>query len=190
MSDKIIVLVHVDDDGFEIEPVIFDLYDEEGNLKEISTNLVPSNQNRLFKPKWDFDKKEWIEGDLQYALNEQKKMTITRYNTECNQLIESGFEYNGDEFAFSLEKDQANFAQQMMVLITQPATDSVQWMTENNGVKEFTRDEFFAICQAGEAWKRSNIGSYWKLKEYISNVADMNTLSSMGSFEDAIKLVQ
>jgi len=76
-----------------------------------------------------------------------------------------------------------------MALITHFSTESVQWMTENNSVKEFTRDEFFAVCQAGEAWKRTAIGNYWKLKDYISNVDDVDTLNSMGSFEDAIKLV-
>ncbi|MFS0905817.1 hypothetical protein AB3N02_22600 [Priestia aryabhattai] len=187
--NKVIVLIQVDENGYEIEPVIFNLYDEEGNLKEIPNNLVPPNgSKRLWKPKWDFQLKDWFEGDAESALIERKTSILGQYNMECKEIIETGFYHNGDFFAFSMVKDQANFAQQMTFLLLRPDITTVSWMTENNGKKYYSREEFFAICGSGEMHKRKYMNDYWDLTEYITNVIqDVETLNSLGTFEEAVQ---
>lgn len=187
-ENRVVVLIQVDSDGFEIEPVIFNLYDENGNqVTEIPSNLVPPNQKRLFTPKWNFETREWEEGDTELALSETKRMLIDQYNMECAAYIEKGFFYNDDFFAFSMFKDQANFSQQLTFLLARPDITEVEWKTENNGVKTFTRDEFMEICTAGEQWKRTNMSQYWKLSDYIESLTDLEELNSLGTFEEAIQ---
>ncbi|MGG1916057.1 hypothetical protein ABFY54_29070 [Priestia megaterium] len=182
------VFIKVDDDGFEIEPVIFNLYDESGNpITEIPSNLVPPNQKRLFTPKWNFETKDWEEGNMELALSETKRMLTIQYNIECTAYIENGFFYNDDFFSFSMAKDQANFSQQLTFLLARPDITEVLWKTENNGVKTFTRDEFMAICGAGEQWKRTNMSKYWQLEAYIESLTDLEELNSLGTFEEAIQ---
>lgn len=191
MQDKVKVYILVDDDGFEIEPIIFELYDENGNLNEVPYDLVPPNVQGFVKPKWDFEKEEWTEGDLPNALIQAKRAVINQYDYECTKFIEKGFLHNGDFFSFSLEKDQANFQQQLSICLAFPNAEGIEWKTENNGVKTYSKDEFFAICKAGETHKRSNMSAYWKLIDYINaNVQDLETLHSLGTFEQAKALVQ
>lgn len=188
MENKVIVLTMVDENGFGIEPVIVSLFDEEGNpVTEFPPNLVPPNQKRLAKPKWNYELKEWFEGDAELALDHAKRMLLERYNAECTALIEEGFYHNGNFFAFSMSKDQANFAQQMTFLLLRPDVQSVDWMTENNGKKTLTRDEFFAVCGSGEIHKRKHMGLYWSLRDYINNLTDIETINSLGTFEEAVQ---
>lgn len=185
---KVKVLIQVDDNGYEIEPVIVNLYDEEGNkIEEFPPNLVPANQKSLFKPKWDFELQDWFEGDKERALEQVKTMVLEKYNAECTALIEKGFYHNGNFFAFSMAKDQANFAQQMTFLLLRPDIQSVDWMTENNGKKTLTRDEFFAVCGSGEIHKRKNMGLYWSLRDYVNSLTDIETINSLGTFEQAVQ---
>lgn len=185
-----IVLIHVDENGYEIEPVIFDLYDEEGNLREIPSNLVKSNIKSLCKPKWNFETLEWEEDNPDGALVTAIENTLRKYNDECMTIIEKGFYHGEDFFAFSMAKDQANFAQQMTFLLLRPDIQSVDWMTENNGKVTLSRDEFFEVCGSGEIHKRKYMELYWELKKYIINeVRDIETLNSLGSFEEAITIL-
>jgi hypothetical protein len=190
MDAQVIVLTLVDEEGFMIEPVIVHLFDENGEpITELPANLVPPNQKSLATPRWDFEMKQWVEGDASKALEHARKMLMERYNSECNQYIEKGFYYNGNLFAFSMVKDQPNFAQQMTFLLLRPDITTLQWKTENNGVKNFTRDEFFSICQAGEIHKRQNIAKYWSLKEYVNTLESIEEIENMPTFEEAVKYV-
>src|SRR5690242_17513952 len=106
-ENRVVVLIQVDENGFEVEPVIFNLYDEEGNpVTEIPNNLVPPNQNRLMTPKWDFEAKQWTEGDPEKALDLDRNMAIDRLYNECTAYIENGFTYNDNFYGFSMAKDQ------------------------------------------------------------------------------------
>lgn len=180
------VFVEVDEEGFEIEPIIFKLYDEEGNPVDIPHNLVPPNTYSLFKPKWDFEAKKWVEGDVDVAIREIKKMAKARLHAECTAYIEKGFMHNGNFYAFSIAKDQANFSQQMSYLLLRPDIKTVEWKTENNGKVVLTRDEFFSVCMAGEVWKRSNMSNEWDLEAYIDGLDDLDKLNNLGTFEEAV----
>lgn len=122
----------------------------------------------LFDPVWDFTKNTWVEGiSLDYLMAIAINDKINEFDVECQRRITSGFEHNGDKFQFN-EKDQANFNQQLSLLLLDPTTEIVVWKTENNGVKEFTREQFIETCKASERHKRSNIGRYWQLKAFLS----------------------
>ncbi|CAM3679050.1 hypothetical protein GCM10009865_47680 [Aeromicrobium ponti] len=95
-----------------------------------------------------------------------KQLKLKELSEECNTYIIKGFEHNGDHFEFDY-KDQTNFNQQLSLFLLNPSITSVIWKTSNNGVKNFTKDEFIAICMSGENHKRSSIGRYWSLKETI-----------------------
>ncbi|MEH7207618.1 hypothetical protein V7094_15470 [Priestia megaterium] len=186
-DQRVVVLIQVDENGFEVEPVIFNLYDEEGNpVTDIPNNLVPPNQNRLMTPKWDFEAKQWTEGDPEKALELDRNMAIDRLHAECTAYIENGFTYNGNFYAFSMVKDQANFIQQMSYLLLRPDIESVEWKTEDNGKVILSRDEFFAVCGAGEVWKRSNMSDYWDLEVYVGGLTTLEEIDNLGTFEEAV----
>lgn len=186
----------MDENGFEIEPVIVSIYDENGNLNKIPPNLVPPNQGGLYKPKWNYDLKVWEEGDPERALAETKNRLIGQYHLECIGMIEKGFEHNGDFFRFLKDPDQDNFTQTLVVCVASilmgmpTQMKPIEWKTENNGVKLFTMEEFFAICQSGQVHKSSLMSAKWQLEDYIQNdVHDLETLNSLGDFESAKNIV-
>lgn len=186
-EQRVVVLIEVDENGFEVEPVIFNLYDEEGNpVTEIPNNLVPPNQNRLMTPKWDFEAKQWVESDPEKALQLDKDMAIYRLHAECTAYIENGFTHNGNFYAFSMAKDQANFNQQLTYLLANPNITQVEWKTENNGKVLLSRNEFFEVCGAGEVWKRSNMSDYWDLEAYIKGLTSLEDVDNLGTFEEAV----
>jgi hypothetical protein len=196
MQANVIALVKVDAEGYPIESVLFSPYDENGEPIEIPSDLVLPNQKSIYKPRWDFNLQDWVEDDPERALFEEKRKVIWQYETECTQLIEKGFEHNGDFFRFLKDPDQDNFTQQLIVLVASmllgtPLPDKpIEWKTENNGVKLFTKEEFFAICQTGQVHKTSNMSAKWQLIDYINNsVHDLETLHSLGSFETAKNIV-
>jgi hypothetical protein len=99
-----------------------------------------------------------------------KQLKIAELSKECNSAILNGFTHNGDEFGFTME-DQANLTQQMTLLLLDTTIASVDWKTNNNGIKTFTREEFIAICRASESHKRGNIGRFWTLKQTVLNTS-------------------
>lgn len=187
----------VDDDGNYIEAVLVEDTDENGDPVVFPPNLVPPNTaGGIWLPKWNFNLLRWEEGDPDRALRENKSNKIFQYESECNALIEKGFEHNGDFFRFLKDPDQDNFTQQLVVLMASivmgtPLDDKpIEWMTENNGAKLFNKDEFFAVCQAGMVHKRSLLSAKWQLINYINNdVHDLETLNSLGDFETAKNIV-
>lgn len=135
----------------------------------------------FYDPKWDVTENKWIEGaDLSVLLPPLREQKIAELSDECNRRIEGTFEHNGDVFQFNM-KDQSNFNQQLSILILDPTIQNVLWKTENNGVKNFTREEFISACKAGELHKRNNIGRYWQLKNHVmtypfGSIGELNSI--------------
>lgn len=189
---NIVILINVDESGFEIEPVEVDLLDENGNPNPIlnSPFLVPPNGDPFWRPKWDFDAKKWTEGDPVTALKMAKDAKKEQFEIECNECIDKGFEYNGDIFAFTKLKDQPLFTMRLVYLLADPNENEIEWKTSNNGVKIFTRDEFISICQEGKRHFTENTGALWRLEGLISNIETMDELNSLTDFETSKALVQ
>lgn len=190
MAD-VIVLTNVDEDGFSLGPVEVDLLDENGNRNPLldSPFLVPPNSQGFWRPKWDFEKKEWTEGDMDTAIKMTKESKKQQFKTECDEVVERGFLYNGDSFDFRKDEGRANLESQLLFLLAFQDEESIAWKTENNGVKIFSRDEFFNICKAGKEHYRENTGALWKLEAYIDGLTSLEELNSLTDFESAKILV-
>ncbi|MGX9933384.1 hypothetical protein ACW0KB_19395 [Virgibacillus salarius] len=66
----------VDEDGFEID-CIYGEFDATPNAH----NLVPSNKdNRLWQPRWDFIKEEWVESLNDEEINYREKLVNKQQN--------------------------------------------------------------------------------------------------------------
>jgi hypothetical protein len=121
----------------------------------------------FYNPKWDFELNRWVEGvTLAEIIEPMRQAKVSELNSQCTKAIETGFTFNGHFFQFN-EKDQANFNQQLSLLLLDETVTEVQWKTENNGVQLLTRQQFIDTCKAGEVHKRNNIGHYWQLKQYV-----------------------
>lgn len=121
------------------------------------------------KPVWCFETNDWKEGlTADEILAPMKQAKIEELSAQCQNVIMTGFEHNGDFFQFN-DKDQANFNQQLSLMLLDDTIASVLWKTENNGVKNFPRQDFIEVCKAGERHKRNSIGRYWQLKEYVTS---------------------
>jgi hypothetical protein len=163
--------------GFPLEVRLF----REG--EEVPENYKPGwgQDVLLYKPKWDFELGQWVETiSLEEILGPMRQDKANQLYDECQKAIKAGFTYNGDLFGFN-DLDQANLNQQLTLLLVEESEDLIEWKTENNGVKYFTREEFIAACKAGESHKRNNTSKYWALKEYVltHNFESLQELSSI-----------
>ncbi|XQD02728.1 hypothetical protein ACNSOF_21290 (plasmid) [Bacillus subtilis] len=112
------------------------------------------------------------------VLETAKRKKLEELNYECNQRILSGFEYEGYVFQFN-EKDQANFLQQLSLLLLDDSVSTVVWKTENEGVQQFTREQFIEACKCGESHKRNNISHYWELKDYVNSLNSVEEIQKV-----------
>lgn len=134
----------------------------------VPADYVEGWQGRVFhNPKWDFTINDWVESysvaDIISGMMEQK---IELLSQQCETVIKNGFYYGDDFFAFQ-DKDQTNFSQQLSLMIVDPAILTTYWKTENNGIKQYTREQFIDICKTAERHKRDNIGKFWQLRSYL-----------------------
>jgi hypothetical protein len=190
MAD-VVILINIDENGFMIEPVEVDLLDEQGNRNPLldSPYLVEGDSTGGFwRPKWDFEKLMWTEGDPETALKMKKQEKKLQFKTECNELIEAGFVY--EDMTFYFDKDsQADFTMQLTYTNAGLAPDEIAWKTMDKGVKIFNREQFFSICQAAHDHYRENKGALWKLEAYIDGITSLDELNSLTDFESSKKLV-
>ena len=102
------------------------------------------------------------------VMEQLKIKKVAQVNQECEETILLGFTYLGDGFAFDY-KDQDNFTQRLLIMQMNPAMTEVEWKTENNGVKVFSREHFMGIVQAAEQHKVKNIDQYRAIVDAIRN---------------------
>lgn len=116
---------------------------------------------------WDFDLNDWKEKKTFDEIIEPYRIEKAKQlSAECELVIKEGFYVGEDFFAFQ-DKDQANFNQQLSLMIVDDTILEVLWKTENNGIKPFPREEFIEVCKTGEQHKRQHISNYWNIKEYV-----------------------
>jgi Domain of unknown function (DUF4376) len=126
---------------------------------------------------WKYIDGQFIK-DEALELQKVQNNKIEELNVACNKAILTSFEYNGNVIPFG-ETDQANLNQQLTLLLLDPALDSVVWKTENNGIKQFTREQFIEACKAGESHKRNNISHYWQLKAYVEGLTSVEEVQAI-----------
>jgi hypothetical protein len=188
---EIVILINVDENGYSLGAVEVDLLDENGDRNPLldSPFLVPINsKGGFYRPRWDFEKLEWIEGDPALAIEMKKPEIKQQFKNDCNRLIEAGFTYNEDTFYFDKEA-QLDFTMQLTYMNAGLAPDEIAWKTMDKGVKIFNREQFFSICQAAHDHYRENKGALWKLEAYIDGLTSLDELNSLTDFESAKELV-
>jgi hypothetical protein len=123
----------------------------------------------FYNPIWDFEVNDWVESmPFEQIIAPIKELKEKQIYDECQDAIKAGFEFEGDYFGFT-DVDQDNFNQQLSLLLLDPTTEEVEWMTLNNGLKMFPKDKFIQACKAGEAHKRNNISHYRDIVNYINS---------------------
>ncbi|MCY8256443.1 DUF4376 domain-containing protein [Bacillus spizizenii] len=128
--------------------------------------------------------KYWTVSDGQLTKATEVELQIVRdskieeLKNACNEAILAGFDYNGNHFQFN-ETDQANFTQQLTLLLLDSSVTEVTWKTENNGVITIPREEFIETCKAGESHKRNNTGHYWELKDYVNSLTSIEEIQKV-----------
>ncbi|MBY0094951.1 hypothetical protein H7S74_30405 [Priestia aryabhattai] len=181
----------INDEGFVIDQVYVNAINEDGTIiKEYPPNIVPLNTTkRLWLPKWDFELKDWIEGNPELALSEVKRMLIERYRFESYYLLGDGFDYKGNLISYT-DYDQQQFSTQIMMFFMRPTVTTAKWMTLNNGYQTFTKDQFFEMYDKGEALKVEVEDLYNRMVDYVNSMTDFNAVDAMPSFKEAMKLIQ
>lgn len=143
------------------------LFDSETDEIPDDYKLGWGNGRVFYDAVWDFDANDWKEGkSFDEILLPYREAKCVQLSQECEATIKDGF-YSGDDYFAFQDKDQANFNQQLSLMIVDDTIDEVLWKTENNGIKLFTRQQFINICKEGERHKRFHIGRFWQIKEYV-----------------------
>lgn len=91
-----------------------------------------------------------------------KKQRKNEINDKCTNYILSGFTATNGHFYWFNEKDQANFTEQMCLLLNDSTITSIQWKT-GDGIITHTRDEFMQVISDGNTFKRNAMTKYWTL---------------------------
>lgn len=160
-----------------IEQVIID----EGEFLELNdpTLIRQEVPSFLYEPKWTGT--EWVDNKpFEEILQHKKEQKDSELESACNDAILNGFTSvaTGFEYEFDME-DQSNFAQQMIMLLKNPALDSVQWKTKNAGIQVHTRDQFIAVVDESEIHKRNQIGKLWHLRQSIATATTLEELNTI-----------
>ncbi|WP_088005592.1 DUF4376 domain-containing protein [Indiicoccus explosivorum] len=96
---------------------------------------------------------------------ELKDARILKLKEECTAAIYAGFTSGTNEFGFN-EKDQANFTQQLLLIVSGDTAD-IRWKTKNNGVQVFTVPEFQQVINDATAHKVTQQEKYWQLEAQV-----------------------
>lgn len=103
------------------------------------------------------------------TLEELKQARINLLKDECSQAIYDGFSSSlGYDFGFN-PHDQVNFTQQMLLIVadTNNEITTIQWKTKNQGVVDFTKEEFLQIVEEAKQHKLNMQQRYWMKEELI-----------------------
>lgn len=150
-----------------------------GNFTTVDTDVPPDHEVLNNPSAYVYRNNELVKDDI-YLSEHAKQEKINELNEKCTNTIHTGFESGGNSYQFN-EQDQANFNQQLCLLLLDATVNQVAWKTENNGIQTLTREQFIEACKAGEVHKRNNISHYWQLKTYVmthtfSSVEEINAI--------------
>lgn len=113
----------------------------------------------------------------QASLEEMKVARNGKLKEECNAAINAGFVSGENEFSFD-EKDQSNFTQRL-ITIALGAEGPFKWKTKNNGVVEFTKEEFLAVVGNAEAHKIEQQEKFWVKEAAVLSAESKEELLSI-----------
>lgn len=155
-------------------------------LEDISLIIKEKRQSEFEEAKIKFNEKKEIENRLLTAderynlldienipLEVLKRAKISQLGEKCREEISNGFYSKtvGYNFGFNIEHDQANFTQQMLLIIASGGnyTAPIQWKTIEGLVVILKVEEFLAIVNEATIHKISNQEKYWQLERQVLN---------------------
>lgn len=121
---------------------------------------------------------EELKENTNITLDDLKIVRISALKEECNATIEDGFTVNGARFGFNTLHDQANFTQQLLLIVAGQTTP-IQWKTKNLGVIELTVEQFRGVVQAAEQHKRGQQARYWDLEQQVISAETKEEVKSI-----------
>ncbi len=77
------------------------------------------------------------------------------------------------------EHDQANFTQQMLLLVSNPAITTVDWKTVDAGVVTHTREQFFAVVGDADSHKRGNMTKFWTKEAQLNSATTLDEINAV-----------
>jgi hypothetical protein len=125
--------------------------------------VVKKDVDKQFILEWRMSEEKPSEEDLkqwwlEYKRDEKHKALRNRVN---EAIVSSFFSVTtGHYYDFDVH-DQANFTQQMLLFVNNPALIEVDWKTTDAGIVRHTKDEFFAVVEDANSHKRSNLSKFW-----------------------------
>ncbi|MCM3536605.1 DUF4376 domain-containing protein [Priestia endophytica] len=177
---------HVDDEGNIIERYVLN-----NETQEIPPNYFPTNPDKsYYRPKWDFEKGEWYESDLEGALRVEKDALQGVYLSHKEEILHKGFEYNDYRISYDTNGQQ-QFMMALMNLTLRPLTTTVTIMTKDNQYVTFTKEQFFEMYDLGEQLKLYVQEKYDELYQRIEAIETLEEILSMPRhLQDAINLIE
>lgn len=122
-----------------------------------------------------------------------KNYIIERLSEECETTIKQGFysQRMNCYFGFS-DKDQLNFNQQLSLVIMDINNEvtEIAWKSEDKGVLLLSKEDFLAVCKEGEKHKRFHISMFWKIKNKITEMNNIEDILQVGSYWDELQKIQ
>lgn len=115
------------------------------------------------------------------TIEELKLARINLLKDECSKAIYDGFvATNGKSYGFN-EHDQANFTQQMLLMIqdTNNTITNIQWKTKDDGIVAHTKSEFNQVIQDAKNHKFAMQQKYWDLEQQILDALDKDTIDNV-----------
>lgn len=168
--------VQVDKEGFKVDVVLVDTVDGEGIPLTVPDNLVPPNtEKRLWKPKWNYELKEWEEGQTTDAvLDETRKTQFTILSQDCELDILGYFdaEVRGVTYSFSYDREaQSNFTD-TMILFSEGLITEIEWTVHTESSTErimLSKDDFMIVASQAFLHKNDKIS---RLRNVIQKEID------------------
>lgn len=137
----------IDKDGYIVEPVI--VVDDAEDTEDVIVTPCPDG---FFRPRWDREARQWVEGDPAALLEHRKCTKIEELKSACNAAIVSGFQAtwaDGTTYTYkSDETDQRNLTLRAIAVQNDPSITTVEWETVEAGVVAHSREDFLAVVRA------------------------------------------
>lgn len=132
----------------------------EERVDELETKIIYTERIKTSTEIYDENKDK-----TDISLEDLKQLRINKLKDECSLSIYEGFTSGSNIFGFNIT-DQANFTQQLLLVVSGDSAD-IQWKTRNNGVVTLTALEFKQVCSDAEAHKRSQQFIYWEKEQLV-----------------------
>lgn len=113
---------------------------------------------------------------LEYKREEKRQ----EMSMKCNLAILGNFTSatTGHTYEFA-EYDQANFTQQMLLLVSNPALIDVSWKTVDAGIVSHTREQFFGVIEDANIHKRNNLNKFWTKEAQLKTFTTLQEIENL-----------